>query len=119
MVPTGMARWALIGAIVLGVAVIGSACGGDDDGDGELSADSVASKITDQSVYEATGCTETADAEAEGGISFTCETTTVSGGGPGSPLPGQDATIVVTEVGGDLTATVTAGGQIIDFFTLE
>lgn len=99
--------------LVCAVALALSACGG---GDGGSRADSVAADIEDQSTYTVSGCSE----PKGGGQSITCTTKTVSGGGPGAPPAGEDATIVVVEgKDGSRTATVTAGGQIIDFFALD
>jgi hypothetical protein len=95
--------------LVCAVALALSACGGD----GPRGVDSLAADIEDQSPYTLSGCSEPE------GQSITCTTKTVSGGGPGAPPAGEDATIVVVEKDGRRTATVTAGGQVIDFFALD
>lgn len=110
----GIIRPVLVLALALVVALSLAACGGS--GDGGLSADSVASKIADQTPYEDASCTEETDTSNGGGRSFSCDATTPSGG---LVAPGEDATIIVIEEDEGLMATVTVGGQIVDFFAID
>ena len=100
------------------VGISGVAACGDDEGDDEaLDVDSVEAKLA-ETAYSDASCTEGTEAAEGGGPSFECQAAVPAGSGvPG--LAGQDATILVVEAEGELTATVTAGGQILDFFILD
>lgn len=105
----------VLGRVLASVVVSAlAACGGN--GDGDLSADSVASKIADQTPYTEVSCSEEADGGEGDGASFTCSATTPPGGVVG---PGLDATIIVIEQDDGLMATATVEGEIVDAFSLD
>ncbi|MDQ5820106.1 MAG: hypothetical protein M3540_01530 [Actinomycetota bacterium] len=90
---------------VLVALFLAAGCGG---GGGGTSADDVASRIGDRINSDAS-CTETTE-EGSDRQTFSCTAT----------YSGQDANIgVIEDDKGTLTATVTVGGAVKDFFVLD